>query len=112
MVQKTKHNQSSRRKLPLCSIKGNGTVWTWGYNGNGQLGLGDTNARTEPTQAKQKNLRRWNKEEELITDAIDIAASYNHTIILRADGTVWSTGYNQYGELGTGDTEERKYSHK
>ncbi|MFR3783194.1 MAG: hypothetical protein ACLTXR_05260 [Clostridia bacterium] len=28
--------------------------------------------------------------------------------MLRADGTVWSTGYNQYGELGTGDTEERK----
>ncbi len=48
------------------------------------------------------------KEEELITDAIDIAASYNHTIILRADGTVWSTGYNQYGELGTGDTEEKR----
>ena len=92
-----------------AALKGNGTVWTWGYNGNGQLGLGDTNARTEPTQAKaEKILEDGTKEEELITDAIDIAASYNHTIILRADGTVWSTGYNQYGELGTGDTEERK----
>ena len=92
-----------------AALKGNGTVWTWGYNGNGQLGLGDTNARTEPTQAKaEKILEDGTKKEELITDAIDIAASYNHTIILRADGTVWSTGYNQYGELGTGDTEERK----
>ena len=92
-----------------AALKGNGTVWTWGYNGNGQLGVGDKNARTEPTQAKaEKILENGTKEEELITDAIDIAASYNHTIILRADGTVWSTGYNQYGELGTGDTEERK----
>mgnify|MGYP000837824084 CR=1 FL=1 len=38
----------------------------------------------------EKILEDGTKEEELITDAIDIAASYNHTIILRADGTVWS----------------------
>ena len=59
-------------------------------------------------EAGEKILEDGTKEEELITDAIDIAASYNHTLILRTNGTVWSAGYNQYGELGTGDTEERK----
>ena len=55
MVQKTKHNQKVvGGNCHYAALKGNGTVWTWGYNGNGQLGLGDTNARTEPTQAKSR----------------------------------------------------------
>ncbi len=63
MVQKTKHNQKVvGGNCHYAALKGNGTVWTWGYNGNGQLGVGDKNARTEPTQAKaEKNIRKWNK---------------------------------------------------
>ena len=38
------------------------------------------------------------KEEE-ITDAIDVAAGANHTLILRKDGTVWATGYNNKGQF-------------
>jgi alpha-tubulin suppressor-like RCC1 family protein len=32
------------------AIKTNGTLWTWGYNNNGQLGLGDTTNRYSPVQ--------------------------------------------------------------
>jgi len=35
-----------------------------------------------------------------IEDGIDIAAGAQHTLVLRKDGTVWSTGYNGYGQLG------------
>ncbi len=52
--------------MPLCSIKkemeqyGHG-----GYNGNGQLGLGDTKRKNKPTQAKkEKKIRRWNKKKK------------------------------------------------
>ena len=34
------------------ALKGNGTVWTWGRNNYGQLGLGDTTNRTEPEEVK------------------------------------------------------------
>ena len=32
----------------------------------------------------------------------DVAAGWDHTIALKADGTLWSWGYNYYGQLGLG----------
>ena len=37
--------------------------------------------------------------------AIDVAAGAYHTLVLKSDGTVWTTGYNGYGQLGTGTTQ-------
>ena len=36
-----------------------------------------------------------------------ISASFEHSMVLKADGTVWATGLNKYGELGDGTTTER-----
>ena len=85
----------------FIALKGNGEVYTWGYNANGELGLGDNQKRTEPTQVKAEiTLEDGTTKEEEITDAIDVAAGANHTLILRKDGTVWATGYNNKGQLG------------
>jgi len=35
-----------------CAIRTDRTLWCWGYNGNGQLGTGDTTNRLSPTQVK------------------------------------------------------------
>ena len=32
------------------ALKQDGTLWAWGYNNDGQLGLGDTTNRSTPTQ--------------------------------------------------------------
>jgi alpha-tubulin suppressor-like RCC1 family protein len=32
------------------AIKTDGTLWTWGYNAQGQLGLGNTTDRSSPVQ--------------------------------------------------------------
>ncbi len=81
------------------ALKGNGTVYTWGYNNSGELGLGDTNNRLEPTQTNMKNV-------------IDIAAGESYTIILKSDGTVWTSGQNKYGQLGDGSTVDSNSFHK
>lgn len=72
-------------------MKSDGTTYTWGYNSNGQLGLGDVVSRNEPVKTD-------------IDNAIDVAAGTNFTGILRKDGTVWTTGYNGYGNLADGTT--------
>ena len=69
------------------ALKSDGTVWTWGYNGYGQLGLGDKSNRYKPTQIN-------------ITDVVDIAAGNNHVLLVTKDGKVYSYGTNSYGQLG------------
>ena len=43
-----------------------------------------------------------------ITDIKQIACGANHTVVLRNDGSVWSTGYNEFGQLGSGNTTNQK----
>ena len=77
-------------------LKNDGTLWGCGYNSFGSLGLGDTNNRNTFTQ--------------ITTNADDIKEIYcgaYHTLILKNDGTLWSAGYNQYGQLSLGNTNDR-----
>ncbi|MEI6882802.1 MAG: hypothetical protein WCK82_15895, partial [Bacteroidota bacterium] len=74
-----------------------GTVYGTGYNGDGELGLGNTNNRTTLTPMI------------LPTDKTpsQIACGGSNTIVLMNDGTVYGTGYNGDGELGLGNTNNR-----
>ena len=76
-----------------------GTVYAWGFNDQGQLGLGDNNVRNIPFQlAVDVNLN-------LLNNIAAIDAGYNHTVILKRDGTIWTSGLNDSGQLGLGDSE-------
>ena len=77
-------------------LKNDGTLWGCGANGNGQLGLGDTNNRSIFTQ--------------ITTNADNIKSvycSYNQTFVLKNDNTLWGCGLNSQGQLGLGDTNNR-----
>ena len=74
-------------------LKNNGTLWGCGYNGYGQLGLGDTKDRTTFTQ--------------ITNDVKLVYGGYNHIIILKNDCTLYGCGNNQYGQLGLGDNTNR-----
>ena len=78
------------------ALKSNGTVWTWGNNPNGQLGIGTTISYNEPVQVET--------QEEII----DISVGENHTLILGKSGKVYSFGYNSQGQLGTGNSTTYK----
>ena len=77
-------------------LKNDGTLWGCGYNSNGELGLGDTSDRTTFTQ---------------ITTNVDnikvVYCGFNHTLILKNNGTLWGCGYNLEDELGLGDADNR-----
>jgi alpha-tubulin suppressor-like RCC1 family protein len=79
-----------------AAIKTDGTLWTWGGNAyNGQLGLGDTIRRSNPTQVG------------ILTDWLQVSAGGYGSAAIKTDGTLWAWGNNFYGSLGQGDTTPR-----
>ena len=77
-------------------LKNDGTLWECGYNEFGQLGLGDNTNRTTFTQVTTN-----------VGDIKQVYCGFNHTFILKNDGTLWSCGYNEQGQLGLGDDTNR-----
>lgn len=76
----------------ILAIKNDGTLWTWGANGTGQLGLGNTTNYSSPKQVG--SLTNW-----LIGSAGEV-----HSAAIKTDGTLWVWGNNGFGQLGLGNT--------
>ena len=76
-------------------IKTNGTIYGWGRNDSGQLGLADIEHRNTPTAIGTES------------DWFSVASKWSSTIGLKTNNTLWSWGHNYYGQLGLGDTSDR-----
>ena len=76
-------------------LKSDGTVWSWGRNVYGQLGVGDRNNRNTPHQVL------------ILENIVDISTNFSHNLALKNDGTVWAWGKNYFGELGDGTKTRR-----
>lgn len=77
-------------KYHIIALKTDGTLWAWGKNDKGQLGLGTIINRSSPVQIGAGTT--WSK----------IACGDLHSIAVKTDGTIWSWGYNNTGQLGQG----------
>ena len=79
-------------------LKADGSLWAWGYNGDGQLGLGvgDSTNRSAPTQVGSDV--NW----------VAVSAGGSYSLGLRADGTLWAWGYGG-NELGLGDPDNNRF---
>ncbi len=73
------------------ALRNDSTVWAWGHNNYGQLGNGNFTSSNLPVQSIGLSG---------IT-AIDGSNRYT-SVAIKADSTVWSWGYNEYGQLGSG----------
>ena len=71
------------------AIKTDGTLWTWGYNANGQLGNNSVTTRSSPVQTVSGGTN-WRL----------VAGGGNHTAAIKTDGTLWTWGYNSWAQLG------------
>gem|GEM_PF-2254638 len=83
------------------ALRSDGTVWAWGYNGNGQLGDGTTINRSTPVQVKGPGGAGY------LTGVVAVAAGWYHSLAVSSDGTAWAWGENTYGTLGDGTGANR-----
>lgn len=80
-----------RHSLALAA---DGTVWAWGDSAYGQTGNGSAEVEIQARPAQVVEL----------TAVAAIAAGRHYSLALREDGTVWSFGNNEQGQLGVGET--------
>jgi len=83
------------------AIKTDGTLWSWGYNSDGQVGQNQGGGFiSSPTQIPGTT---WDKL---------AVQNYNHTAAIKTNGTLWTWGEGQYGQLGNNQNENntRRYS--
>lgn len=74
----------------VYALKSDGTVWAYGWNGEGERGDGTLSQATVPSQVSG------------LDNITAVAGGFLSGYALRKDGTVWAWGSNQAGELGNG----------
>lgn len=88
--------QISAGSYHTAAVKIDGTAWTWGENGKGELGNNtdvDTNSPVQPAGVN--------------TGWCQISAGRDHTAAVKSDGTAWTWGENGDGQLGDGTDVDR-----
>lgn len=74
-----------------CAIRADGSLWCWGFNGFGGLGIGAADDQLHrPTRIGAN--RMWS----------DVAVR-DHTCATATDGSLWCWGWGFQGELGDGN---------
>lgn len=80
------------------AIKTDGTLWAWGDNRNGQLGIGNSTNLVTYSLPQQVGNDTWLK-------VVACGDGYQgFSLGIKTDGTLWAWGYNDYGQLGLGNT--------
>jgi alpha-tubulin suppressor-like RCC1 family protein len=80
------------QQATTVAIKNDNTLWTWGQNTNGGLGVGNRINYSSPVQVG--GLTNWKQ----------VATTHYVTSAIKNDGTLWACGYNGYGQLGNSTT--------
>ncbi|MBK9271327.1 MAG: T9SS type A sorting domain-containing protein [Saprospiraceae bacterium] len=76
-------------------LKTDGSLWAWGQNSSGQLGIGNNVNQNTPMRVGTDN------------DWKEISGGNHFALALKNDGSLWSWGYNFEGQLGLNDNFNR-----
>jgi alpha-tubulin suppressor-like RCC1 family protein len=87
---------SSTARGWCMALRTDGTLWMWGHNSYGVLGLNGGDVRSSPTQVgANTNWTKISAGERALAGAI------------KSDGTLWAWGRNIVGPLGLNDEVDR-----
>ena len=83
------------------AIRTDGSLWAWGMNWQGQLGVGVYGdpgmygTPMNPDSFRAVPVR-------ILDDVVAVSAGHSHTMAIRADGSLWGWGWGHSGALGDG----------
>jgi alpha-tubulin suppressor-like RCC1 family protein len=81
--------QVSSGDVHTAAIKTDGTLWTWGFGGNGRLGNAGITNRSTPVTTFAGGTN-WKQ----------VSSGSQHTAAIKTDGTLWTWGIGNLGRLG------------
>ncbi len=85
------------------ALKTNGTLWAWGGNNNGELGLGHTTDQTAPVQVGTDT--DWDR---LVSDLANKSQSGSFSMAIKTNGSLWFWGNDTNYQSGL--SEEPPYN--
>jgi hypothetical protein len=85
-------NKLSNVTEHALAIKIDGTLWAWGKNADGQCGVGTMGLQEYFTAPQLVSTDSWTS----------VSVGNYHSLGVKADGTLWSWGSNESGQLGFG----------
>jgi alpha-tubulin suppressor-like RCC1 family protein len=82
-------------------LKSDGTVWTWGSGAFGKLGVDLSSGKSLiPVEVHGAG------NVDYLHSVVSIMGGETHNVALKSDGTLWAWGYNAFGQLGDGTTND------
>jgi alpha-tubulin suppressor-like RCC1 family protein len=88
----------------VCAILNTRDIKCWGYNGNGQLGLQNTTYQGQYQNQMGDSLATLSFEDQMSVFKLSGGGLHNCAILENEELKCW--GYNSYGQLGIGNTNQ------
>jgi len=79
-----------------CAVTNEGELYTFGWSKYGQLGHGDNEISDKPKMVRALEGKR----------VTSVSGGWRHMLAADSSGKVYACGWNQYGQLGLGHSED------
>ncbi|XP_028158924.1 E3 ISG15--protein ligase HERC5-like isoform X2 [Ostrinia furnacalis] len=95
-----------------------GDLYTWGWNDTGQLGVKHANSKGVMNKEGLKSYPLPTlvdvldeNDEEIHLDIKDVGCGSRHSVVMLEDNSLWTSGHNNYGQLGFSPDDHQKLHH-
>lgn len=93
----------SGRTGTIAAIKNDKTLWMWGID-NGNINRHDSEVISNGVKVTIQS-----RPVKIMDNVCCASSNVSHTVVVKEDGSLWTWGSNEFGELGNGMTQESEY---